>query len=46
MDSSTYMLLFFIAEVIPSPPPGTGFWIDQVGNFVSDNFDIPIVYTE
>lgn len=39
-------LLLMTAEIVEFPPPGTGFIVDQVGNFISDQLNEPILYAE
>lgn len=45
MDTAVYLLLMFIEVIVPSPP-GTGFIIDQVNDFISDETNTPILYAD
>jgi len=46
MNADKKLLLIFEDEETDSPPGVLGFLIDNLGNFISDNENIPIVYQE
>lgn len=39
-------LLMMVGEIIHFPPHETGFLIDESGNFISDETNTPILYSE